>query len=51
MHKGTDFAARGTPIMASGSGVVEKTKVGSVHTENILELDITLHTNRLCSLK
>ena len=27
MHKGTDFAARrGTPIMASGSGVVEKAR-------------------------
>ena len=27
MHKGTDFTARrGTPIMASGSGVVEKAR-------------------------
>ena len=24
MHKGTDFAPTGTPIMASGSGVVKK---------------------------
>ena len=43
MHKGTDFAARrGTPIMASGSGVVGRLD-GLEHTENILGLDITRH--------
>ena len=48
MHRGTDFGSMGTPIMASGDGVVKK-QDGAVAVEIVSRLNTTQPTNSLCT--
>ena len=49
MHRGTDFAApMGTPIMASGDGIIKKPD-GVVAVETVLKLNIIQLINSLCT--